>query len=138
MIVVDTNIIAYHVIPGVRGGATEKLAQLDPIWTAPLLWRSEFRNVLAGAIRRGIMSVAEADNTARRAVGCLLGGEHSVTDHAVLKLVAQSKCTAYDCEFVALALALGTLLVTDDRAVLQAFPKQCRSLDAAISRGVKP
>jgi len=40
----------------------------------------------------------------------------------VLGLAAQSGCTAYDCEFVALAADLGTRLVTADRRVLAAFP----------------
>jgi predicted nucleic acid-binding protein len=46
----------------------------------------------------------------------------------VLELSKASGCTACDCEFVGLAAALGTVLVTEDRALLAAFPKLCRSL----------
>lgn len=135
MIVVDTNILAYHVIRGGKSAATERLVRLDPDWAAPLLWRSELRNVLAGSMRHGLTTAAEAERCMAHAAGCLLGGEHAVSDHAVLELVAQSRCTAYDCEFVALALALGTRLVTDDRAILQAFPRHCRSLDDLAKSG---
>lgn len=137
MIVVDTNIIAYLHLPGPRATATEALIRLDCQWAAPLLWRSEFRNVLAGYLRAGKLSEAEAERVMHQAAVGLLGNEHAVADHAVLRLVAQSKCTAYDCEYVALAMALGTLLVTDDRAVLQAFPRLCRSLDETVRLGVK-
>jgi len=59
VIVVDTNIIAYRWLPNSQAAA-EALARLDPAWAAPLLWRSEFRNVLAGFMRAGKMSEAEA------------------------------------------------------------------------------
>jgi plasmid stability protein len=40
----------------------------------------------------------------------------------VLDLVSRSPCTAYDCEFVAVAKGMGIPLVTEDRQVLAAFP----------------
>lgn len=138
MIVVDTNILAGHCLPGPGNKASELLLQLDPEWAAPVLWRSEFRNVLCGYLRRGVMDLDKAGEVIADALEALKGGEHTVSDRAVLELVARSKCTAYDCEFVALAVALGVVLVTEDKDVLQAFPKQCRSLADAIKRGVKP
>jgi predicted nucleic acid-binding protein len=62
----------------------------------------------------------------------LKGGEHPVEDDAVLALVMQSNCSAYDCEFVVLADALATVLVTEDKALLRSFPKVCRSLADAL------
>jgi predicted nucleic acid-binding protein len=40
----------------------------------------------------------------------------------VLNLTAQSSCTSYDCEFVALADNLGVPLITVDQKVIAAFP----------------
>jgi predicted nucleic acid-binding protein len=111
----------------------EALVRFDPEWAAPLLWRSEFRNVLAGYIRSGKLSPADAERATRHAAGCLLGGEHALSDHAVFELVARTKCTAYDCEYAALAISLGTILVTEDKALLAALPNVCQSLDAAIA-----
>jgi predicted nucleic acid-binding protein len=132
MIVVVTNILAYRWLPGPRTAEIGALIRHDPEWAAPLLWRSEFRNVLAGYIRAGKLSPADAKRATRHAAGCFLGGEHALSDHAVLDLVARTKCTAYDCEFAALAISLGTILVTEDKALLTALPKVCRALSEAI------
>lgn len=137
MIVVDTNLLAYRWLPSPRAAQADALAQLDPDWAAPLLWRSEFRHVLAGFIRSRKMTETEATRAVRHAAGLLYGGEFAVADEAVLALVAKSRCSAYDCEFVALAQALGVALITDDKMILQAFPKRCRSLDIAVAGGRK-
>ena len=140
MIVVDTNILAYRCFPGPRTAAVEALIQLDPHWSAPLLWRSEFRNVVAGYLRAGKLTPPEAENLLHQAVAMLLGGEHFISDAAVVACLTRSRCTAYDCEFAALAESLDVLLVTEDKALLEAFPRRCRSLDAAVQgkRGVAP
>ena len=132
MITVDTNILAYYSLPGPRSEDAALLTERDPLWAAPLLWRSEFRNVLAGHIRLEGMQRDEAVQAMLLASEALQGGEHAVGDESVLTLVTQSNCSAYDCEFVALANALETVLVTEDKALLKAFPKVCRSLAVAI------
>ena len=49
----------------------------------------------------------------------------------VLALVRKSDCSAYDCEFVALAARLGIELVTMDKKLLRGFAGDAVSLDAA-------
>jgi predicted nucleic acid-binding protein len=88
---------------------------------------------VAGYLSSGRLTVHEAEAVLQKAAGCLIAGEHMVSDDAVLALVARSRCTAYDCEYVALAAALNTVLVTEDRALLAAFPKLCRSLDQMLA-----
>jgi predicted nucleic acid-binding protein len=53
VIVVDTNVIAYLFIPCELTAGAESLFSRDPDWLAPLLWRSELRNVLATQVCRG-------------------------------------------------------------------------------------
>ena len=122
MIVVDTNVIAHLLLPGDRNVEAIWLQETDPDWAAPLLWRSEFRNVLATRMRRKLVTHAQASALAKEAEALLSDREHMVASPAVLELVRHSDCTAYDCEFVALALQLEVQLVTADRQVLRAFP----------------
>jgi predicted nucleic acid-binding protein len=130
VIVVDTNVVAYLYLPGDHTELAEKLLQRDPEWAAPALWRSEFRNVLAGYLRRKALTLDQARTLQVEAEGLMAGCEHEVDSSAVLKLVSESDCSAYDCEFAALAQKLGTKLVTMDARLLRAFPKHTVSLAA--------
>ena len=123
MIVVGSNVIAYLYLPGEYTSAAEALLVRDPDWAAPILWRSEFRNVLAGYLRRKAITFEQANSLQSEAESLLAGAEYEVDSLAVLELVRDSDCSAYDCEFVALALKLSTRLVTMDKKLLRAFPK---------------
>ncbi len=130
MIVVDANIVAYLYLPGEYTVAAEALLEKDPNWAAPVLWRSEFRNILAGYMRRGSLTFQQAQDLQSEAEDLLNGAEYEVDSLSVLQLVRDSECSAYDCEFVALATKLGTKLVTMDRKLLRAFPGVAAALSA--------
>lgn len=132
MIVVDSNVVAYLLLPGEHTPAAEALLQEDPEWAAPVLWRSEFRNILAGCLRREVVTFQQACDLQAEAQDLLAGAEYEVDSRAVLELVRQSDCTAYDCEFVTLANRLGTRLVTMDKKLLKAFPKQTYALSEVL------
>jgi predicted nucleic acid-binding protein len=123
VIVVDTNVLAYLYLPGEYTAAAEALLQREPEWSAPLLWRSEFRNILAGYLRRGQLRFEQAISLQAEAESLLAGCEFEVDSRAVLQLVHEGDCSAYDCEFIALAKSLDTRLVTMDRKLLRAFPR---------------
>jgi predicted nucleic acid-binding protein len=123
MIVVDTNILAYLYLPGEYTAEAEALLGKHADWVAPQLWRSEFRNILAGFIRRGALDLRQAIALQREAEALLAASEYIVDSEAVLELVGRSDCSAYDCEFVALAQMLDVKLVTMDAKILKAFPK---------------
>ena len=106
----------------------------DPDWIVPLLWRSEFRNVLAGAMRRRSITVESAIEIANLAEAALAENEFSISASAVLQLVSQSGCSAYDCEFVALAREQKVPLVTADRRILRDFPELTISLEEFVRR----
>jgi predicted nucleic acid-binding protein len=132
VIVVDTNILAYRFIKSSKSAEAEALMALDPRWAAPLLWRSEMRNVLSGYLRRGQISRSLAEQVLNDALWALAAGEHAVEDKAIFDLVQSSRCTSYDCEYVALAEIHDVLLITEDRDLLNAFPERCRSLAQAV------
>ena len=128
MIVVDSNVIAYLYLPGEYTAAAEALLEQDSAWVAPILWRSEFRNILAGHMRRKAITFEHANSLQREAESLLEGAEFEVDSSAVLELVRDSDCSAYDCEFIALAMTLDTKLVTMDKKLLRAFPKRAVAL----------
>lgn len=121
MIVADVNLMAYLWITGEHTVAAEAVLASDAEWAAPLLWRSEWRNVLAGYLCRGELDVAGALERVSAAEALLRGREYLVEAAPVLDLVTRSSCSAYDCEYVALARQLGVPLVTSDRRILAAF-----------------
>jgi predicted nucleic acid-binding protein len=128
VIVVDTNVICYRWMSSANSAAAEIALAKDPYWIAPLLWRSEFRNIVALAIRRRALAIDSAQEIMRRAEASFEGSEFAVSSDDVLQLVARSNCTAYDCEFVALAQAEGVQLVTTDRQIIHEFPAAAISL----------
>ena len=128
MIVVDSNALAYLYLPGEFTVATEALLERDPEWAAPVLWRSEFRNILAGYMRRGALTFEQACGLQREAESLMAGSEYEVDSLGVLELVRDSDCSAYDCEFIALASKLKAKLVTMDKKLLRAFPKHAVAL----------
>jgi predicted nucleic acid-binding protein len=128
MIVVDSNVLAYLYLPGEYTAAAEALLEQDADWAAPTLWRSEFRNILAGYMRRKTISFEQANRVQREAESLLEGAEFEVESITVLELVRDSDCSAYDCEFIALAMKLDTKLVTMDKKLLRAFPKRSIAL----------
>lgn len=131
MIVVDSNVLAYLYLPGDFTVAAEALLTSDSEWAAPILWRSEFRNILAGYLRRKSLSFVQATALQAEAEELLFGCEYEVDSTRVLELVRDSNCSAYDCEFIAVAEKLDVKLVTMDKKLLKAFPNRAVALNAA-------
>ena len=67
----------------------------------------------------------------QRAEALLSGREYEMDFYDVLALVRKSDCSAYYCEFVALAVRLGIRLVTMNKKLLRGFPAEAVSLDGA-------
>lgn len=134
MIVVDTNIIAYLLLSGEHSEKAAQALRREPVWAVPILWRSELRNVLALYIRKSILTVSEAVAVIDRADELINGQEFSVSTRSALGLVERSNCSAYDCEFVALAQYLNAQLLTVNKRILDQFPEVAISLDRYVNR----
>lgn len=132
MIVVDTNIIAYLWLPNDRRAQVRALLERHGRWFAPILWRSEFRNILAGYLRRGLLGIEDAQCAYDGAAKLLRGNERMPKAESVFDLVATSDLSAYDCEFVVIANTLRIPLATADRKILGAFPKTARNLEQLL------
>lgn len=133
MIVVDSNIIGYLFLESAHSVQAEDLLRNDPDWAAPWLWRSELRNVLVLYVRKNLLTLEASENIMDVATDLMNGREYDVNSSAVLQLASRSRCSAYDCEFVALSQHLGVALVTVDRQILTAFPAIAISLSSALT-----
>jgi predicted nucleic acid-binding protein len=122
MIIVDTNILIYLYVQCEYTSSVESLIQVDSTWAAPLLWRSEFRNVLALYLRKNIISLQQALEIINEAESLMIDNEYQTSSEAVLSLVNASNCSAYDCEFVSLAKQFDVPLITQDKKILTEFP----------------
>ncbi len=121
MIVVDTNIISYLFLTGEFSERAEKILLKDEKWAAPLLWRSEFRNVLAQYIRKKILTLDDAKEIMESASLLMEANEYHVDSAQVLDLANSSNLSAYDCEFITLAKNLGCKMVTADQKIAAQF-----------------
>ena len=119
MIVVDSNLIAYLLIPGDRNEEAESVLQKDSEWVAPLLWRSEFRNILTLYMRHSGMSLLLAEQTMAKAEKLFAEREYSVISSEVLALTHERTLSAYDAEYITLAMNFGVPLVTIDKKLLR-------------------
>jgi len=127
MIVVDTNVIASMWVPNDMDEWVYKVLKKDDDWIAPLLWRSEFRNVLSIYLRKDILELPVVLQATEEAEQLMDSNEFEVNSTQVMSLVSDSSCSAYDCEFVALADDLNVQLVTFDKKIVRESP------DIAIS-----
>lgn len=128
MIVADTNLIVYLFITGDQTSLAQEVLEKDPHWIVPPLWQSEFRNVLAGYIRRG-MNIARANEIMKDAMLTLENRQVTPSSEKIFDLISKSDCTAYDCEFIALAQQLNIALVTADKQLQMRFPDSATSLE---------
>ena len=122
MIVVDTNLLAYLLLSTPYTAQAEAVFSKDAGWVAPALIHSELRNVFLGSVRRGDISLVDAQFLLARSWELVTVPDKTVDDSAVFTIAMNSGCSAYDCEFVWLAMEMRLPLVTVDKKVLAAFP----------------
>lgn len=118
MIVVDSNIIIYLLLPGPQTPAVERLRQTDPDWVAPRLWEDEFLNVLASCERRRMLSADQAIGLAADALELMTDRSFDVPPLRTLAVARRTGCSGYDSQYLALAEELGLKLLTFDRQLV--------------------
>ena len=130
MIVVDTNVIIHIHVHSERTALALQTLKKDPYWVAPPLWQSEFRNVMTGYIRRRILKLEDTKLLMKSALKTMEDREILPPSDLVLDLAAASNCSAYDCEYVALAKHLDIKLLTGDNEILRSFPETAVELSS--------
>jgi predicted nucleic acid-binding protein len=122
MIVVDSNIVAARNLTSSLTSEAKQVEEKDPIWIVPVLWRYEFQNILASAIKGKQIKPEQALNVWERVSNILIENEYEPSVSKVVDLVAQYEITAYDGQFIAVALEMEIQCVTEDRELQEKFP----------------
>jgi predicted nucleic acid-binding protein len=128
MIVVDANVIAYRVLANDRTTLALRLFDMDGEWISTSLWEYEFSNILAMPLRNEAWNVQQAVNALRDARKFLARVMEPSTE-TVFEIVRRHKITAYDAQYVALAIELNVPLVTEDKELLKKFPGKAYSME---------
>jgi predicted nucleic acid-binding protein len=134
MIVADCNLIAYLLLEGPRTRTAEAVFLRDPAWAAPLLWRSELRNVLATQMRVNRLPLAEAllkMTEAETVIGSL---QFPVSSDEVLEECARSGVSAYNAEYLVVARKLQVPLLTLDQRLLSSGAPVAWTPEAFLAR----
>ena len=132
-LVVDTNVLVYMLLDGEKTPAARRLHELRPDWVCPTVLRHEFMNVCATYQRAGGFSREECPTLLDTGVSLLAGREVDVSAGAAVEVAMDLDISAYDAQYVAAALALQGILVTEDRLVLARAPAVARSLSDYVN-----
>jgi predicted nucleic acid-binding protein len=81
-------------------------------------------------IRQGKLTSERAIEFMNEAETLMQGEEYQVDSGRVLKLIDSSNCSAYDCEFIALAQHLDVPLITSGKQILNEFPDTAVSIES--------
>ena len=123
MIVADSNLIASCVLESSATESARNLREIDGEWYVPRLWRYEVANILATMIKVRGLSVETATSVLAALSESLRPYEREPMTENVFALVAKYGISGYDAQFVALAQELNCDLYTQDKELLEKFPK---------------
>lgn len=128
MIVADVNVIVYLLIEESPTEQARDLYGRDPDWIFPALWKHEFLNVLSSLVRTGRANKKDALDLWRKASRLFKNKEKEVDYDEVISISVDNNISAYDAQYVVLAMHYSVPLVTEDKHLLGKFPDQAYSL----------
>ena len=136
MIVVDSNVLAARNLTSTHTPLAEQVELLDRLWIVPPLWRYEFQNILAKGVWVRQLTTEDALHVWRLVMARMADNEHEPPAEQVLELSGHYRITAYDANFIALAMDMGVLCVTEDRELHKKFPTIAVSMEAFINQAI--
>jgi predicted nucleic acid-binding protein len=138
MIVVDSNIVAARNLTTSLTSEAKQVEEKDPVWIVPVLWRYEFQNILATAIKVKQIKPAQALDIWEKISKILIENEYEPSASKVIDLVAKYEITAYDAQFIAAAMEMGIPCLTEDRELQDKFPRIAISIDEFLRQESAP
>ena len=122
MIVVDSNVLAARNLAAVPTRLAEQVEERDSLWIVPPLWRYEFQNILAKSMWVRQITPEDALVAWRKASTQMVDNEHEPSPEKVIELSGRYRITGYDANFIALAMEMDVMCVTEDSELQRKFP----------------
>lgn len=122
MIVADANVIVYLAIEGGQTAAAQGFVSSEPQWITSPLWRFEFASAVTTMIRAGMLDRSNALKAFHQAEQLAHGREQGINQDRVIEMAVRYAISAYDAQYIALALANDTKCVTSDGPLLHKAP----------------
>lgn len=116
MIIADANLISDFCIRGSRTAIARAVFAKDRSWAAPKLWQAEFVSILLKYHKK--MSDEEILRSLYLAKSMVGKADYDSNIHEVYRVVNETKCSAYDSCYVALAEEHRVKLITTDGGIL--------------------
>ena len=134
MIVVDSNVLAARSMAHEKGALAEQVERRDPVWVVPPLWRYEFQNILAKTIWAKRVTMDKAVEIWHQVMSLMAENEHEPSAQKVIDLSGRYRITGYDANFIALAMEMRVLCVTEDGELQEKFPAIAVSMEDFVTR----
>jgi predicted nucleic acid-binding protein len=128
LIVADTNLVLYLLLPGPFHAAALRWAELEPQWVVPPLWRYEFTSAVNSYLRAGEVELSQGRLMIQRASQLLAEHERPVDQLEVLDLSLKTRLHPFDATYIVLAQRLDVVCVTNDRQMLERAPRWAKPL----------
>lgn len=122
MIVIETPLLAGLYLPMEHTPLSEEIYRKDPVWLAPLLWRSEMLSLVTLYFGRDHIDLAKSTEIMSIAEEQMKNKEYRPVASDVLEKAKESNLSSRDCEFVSIATFVGVPLLTLNQGLLKAFP----------------
>ena len=132
MVVVDVNVLVYLLTDSPSRALARRVHEIDPVWRVPPLWRHELLNVLATLTRQQVLDQDGALTLWRNALGLLGSREQQPDMEQALSLAIGQRISAYDAQYVALAIACAVPLISEDKKLQRQLPEQVMSMERFV------
>lgn len=136
MIVVDTCVISYLVNESEFTPSAQKLFEYNPYWIYPPTWQDEYSNIVSKIAKEIKQPIDDAIKNFEFVVSQMSNNEKFVNRSKAIALSIKHGISAYDAQFVALAIDYNTILVTEDKELIRKCPQYAMSMQTYIRNAI--
>lgn len=129
MIVSDNTLLCHFFLRSNLEDLALRVRERDDEWIVPQLWKSEFANAIVKAYWACPDPLDLYYQAWDSACAVMEPCERAVDFREVIRLGSENHISAYDAQYVHLALKFGAPLVTEDGKLRRKFPDVAVSMD---------